>query len=293
MRQALIVILALALPSPVLGQEAAEAVAVAEPVTETVQVADSERPPTYAVPSRPYPAPAPISVAQDAASSLARAELASPIPDPLAGRRYPVRGVSRPLTLSEGQARLDQGIGFRGGRGLYVFAPQQFTVGITNDFEMALVWPISRDPSLQATGRVFSSPELDVGVRGTLTVPAITTGNTVARIGVPIVIRAANFVRIVTGIELDLLFTAQVSPMIAIPVQLQIQGSNRLFYGLQGSVALINGNTWTSEVGTFLAHTNSAYAGGPIMETRIAVNWLIEERTPMLITTFSFFPRLW
>jgi hypothetical protein len=217
-----------------------------------------------------------------------------PPPDPYAGRRYPVRAVSRPLTVAEGTARLDQALVGRGSdRGFHLAAPNRLAVGVTNDVEIALQWPITRDPTLVGTVRAFGSELIDVGVRVAVTAPVITTGDTVVRASVPIVIRGWDWLRIQTGIDVDLLLTAQVSPLVEIPLQAMAQVSRRIFLGVQGTVGLLDGTFWTGQVGAFIGHTLAATRLHPIVETRASFTYLIDEEDIMFSVGFSFFPRLW
>jgi hypothetical protein len=264
------------------------------------QASDDERPPV----SRPLSATA-RRRAERYAAGTARAEdggpppvdgLASPRPpppDPYAGRRYPVRAASRPLTLAEGTARLDHALLLRGSDdGLHLIGANQLAVGLTNDVEIGLSWPITRDPTLIGTFRVFGSDVVDVGARVAVMIPVITTGDTVLRMSIPIVLRGWDWLRVQTGVDVDLLLTAQVSPLVEIPLQVMAQVSPRFFLGVQGAAGWLDGTFWTGQVGAFVGHTLAATDGHPIFETRASGTYLIDEQDFVVSVGVSFFPRI-
>lgn len=200
----------------------------------------------------------------------------------------------RPLTLAEGTARLDHAILVRGSdAGLHFIGANRLAVGLTNDLEVGLSWPITRDPTLIGTFRVFGSDVIDVGTRLAVMVPMITTGDTVLRMSIPLVLRGWDWLRVQTGIEVDLLLTAQVSPLVEIPLQVMAQVARRFYLGLQGAVGWLDGTFWTGQAGAFVGHTLAATDGHPIFETRASGTYLIDERDFMFSVGVSFFPRLW
>ncbi len=223
-------------------------------------------------------------------------DLASPVappPDPHAGRRYAPRAAARTLTLAEGVARVDHvgdwTVGYFRGE-----APNQVTVGVLNDLELGVSWPWTRDPTVLATARVFGSEHLDVGVRGSVMIPVVTTGTSVVHAAVPIVIRPTRDVRLYTALDLDLLLTPQVSPYAVIPLQILGNATRRFFLGLQGAVGWLDMRVWTGQVGFFVGHTVSATEGHPIFEVRITTSYMIELVTQFHVAaTLSIFPRLW
>jgi hypothetical protein len=223
-------------------------------------------------------------------------ELASPRaapPDPLAGRRYPERTSARPLTLAEGVWRLDHAVDWNIGH--FTFdGPNQLTAGLTNDLEVGVAWPWMRDPTLLATWRFLGSDVLDVGLRAAVRIPAVTTGDTVLRASIPVVIRPTRDVRIQTGLEVDLLLTPQISPYAWIPLQILGNPSRRFFLGAQGTVGWLDGTTWTGQVGVFAGHTVSATTTGhPIFEVRWSTSYMFAINDIHITVAFSFFPRVW
>ncbi len=229
-------------------------------------------------------------------ANRAAADLASPIApprDPYEGRRYAARPAQRTLTLAEGVARVDHGadwtVGFFRGE-----APNQVTVGVMNDLEVGVAWPWTRDPTVFATLRVFGSNDIDVGVRASAMIPAITTGTSVVRAGIPLVIRPTRDLRVSTGVDVDLLLTPQISPYVVVPLQLLANVTRRFFLGAQGAVGLVDGRSWTGQVGAFVGHTVSATEGHPIFEVRVTTYYNIELPWQFhTACTLSIFPRLW
>ncbi len=276
------------------------------PPPPVAQAADDERPPVARPISRRGQRIAERAERLEARRLAAEAEaaassgppaidgLASPHADPLAGRRYPIRAASRPLTLPEGTARLDHAIVARGSaRGFLLAAPNRLALGVTNDVEIGLAWPITRDPTLIGTVRAFGSDVLDVGARVAVTVPVITTGDTVLRMSIPIVLRGWGWLRVQTGVDVDLLFTAQVSPLVEIPLQVMAQVSRRFYLGVEGTAGLLDGVFWTGQVGAFVGQTLAATSTHPILDARASFAYLIDERDIMFTLGFSFFPRIW
>jgi hypothetical protein len=269
---------------------ATEATPTARP---TVQASDSERIPMLRAarpqPTRPRPTrpPEPITPSDELASPI------PPPPDPLAGRRYPESASRRPLTLAEGVWRLDHALDWNVMH-FAVEAPNTLTAGLTNDVELGVAWPWTRDPTLFGTVRFFASDLLDLGVRAAVRVPAVTTGDTVVRAGIPVVIRPTRHVRIQTGLDVELLLTPQVSPWAWIPLQIMGNPVPSMFLGVQGSLGLLEGERWTGQVGLFVGHTVSATpTGHPIFEIRWTTSYMFELNDVHITCAVSFFPRVW
>ncbi len=223
-------------------------------------------------------------------------ELASPIPpppDPLAGRRYPESASRRPLTLAEGVWRLDHVIDWNV-MAFAVEAPNTLSAGVTNDVELGVAWPWTRDPTLFGTVRFFTSDVVDLGVRAAVRVPAVTTGDTVVRASIPVVLRPTRHVRIHTGLDVELLLTPQISPWTWIPLQIMGNPVPSMFLGVQGSLGLLEGERWTGQIGLFVGHTVSATpTGHPIFEIRWTTSYMFELNDVHITCAASFFPRFW
>ena len=285
--------------SPAVAPEAAAVVAVPDevppPPATVLQASDDERPPVaHGIAEQPRARrraraapPPPVTPAEALASPV------PPPPDPYEGRRYPVEVARRPLTLTEGVWRLDHVVDWN----VLAFAaeaPNTLTAGLTNDVEIGVAWPWTRDPTVFGTVRVFGSEVIDVGVRASARIPAITTGDTVVRAGVPIVIRPTSFLRIATALEIDLLLTSQISPWAIVPLQLTANVTPRFFLGAQGSAGWLDGERWTGQVGVFIGHTVSATrTGHPIFEIRWTTSYMIELNDLHITAALSFFPRFW
>lgn len=206
---------------------------------------------------------------------------------------YPQRASARPLTLSEGVWRLDQAVDWNISQFSFE-GPNQLSAGLTNDVEVGVAWPYTRDPSVFATWRFLGTDVLDLGVRAWVRLPAITTGDTVLRVGIPVVIRPIEALRIQTGLEVELLLTPQVSPYAWIPIQILGTPTRRFFLGAQGALGWLDGAVWTGQVGVFVGHTVSATpTGHPIFEVRWTTSWMFEINDLHVTVAFSFFPRLW
>jgi hypothetical protein len=278
---------AAAAPAPVVVAVPAEA-EVPPPPSTVVQVRDDERPPVArGLEARRVRrvAPAPATEAQSLASPV------PPPPDPYEGRRYPVQAAARPLTLAGGVWRIDHALDWNIPFALE--APNTLTASVTNDVELGVSWPWTRDPTVFGTVRVFGSDVIDVGVRASARLPAITTGDTVVRAGVPIVIRPVPFLRIATALEIDLLLTSQISPWAIVPLQITASITPRFFLGAQGSAGWLDGERWTGQVGFFLGHTVSATGRHPIFEIRWTTSYMIELNDFHITAALSFFPRFW
>lgn len=204
----------------------------------------------------------------------------------------PIRLSERPLTLTEGTMRIDHGILLRtGGFGLIARMNVGLTVGFTEDVEVGLSWPIQGDPTLHAAGRLYRDDVLEIGVRGALMVPAITTGDTNARIGVPVLLHGGP-VRFVVAAELDLLFTANVSVLLAFPAQLTVTAGRVFSFGAQGWFGLVDGVVPQGDLLGFMNFT--AHNGNrALMDARISMGWAPAESDMIFTTSLSFYPQLW
>jgi hypothetical protein len=251
------------------------------------QATDSERVPMSPPPSRERRA-RPLATASEG--------LASPVPpppDPLAGRRYPETAAHRPLTLAEGVWRLDHVVDWNVMHFAFE-APNTLTAGITNEVELGVGWPWTRDPTFFGAVRFLATDVIDLGVRAAVRVPAVTTGDTVVRAGIPVVLRPTRHVRIQTGVDVELLLTPQVSPWAWIPLQILGNPVPSMFLGAQGSLGLIDGQRWTGQAGLFVGHTVSATpTGHPIFEIRWTTSYMFELNDLHITVAASFFPRFW
>ncbi len=297
---------ALASDAPASDAPASDAPASDAPASEApaAQPAPaSETPRVTPVPRAVDDEPVPMSrsarpprpgMSRGAASQPVR--LASPIPpppDPFEGRRYPESASQRPLTLSEGVWRLDHVVDWNVMH-FAVEAPNTLTAGLTNDVEIGVAWPWTRDPTLFGTVRFFGSDLVDLGVRASVRAPLVTTGDTVVRAGIPVVIRPTRHVRIQTGLDVELLLTPQISPWAWIPFQIMGNPVPSMFLGAQGSVGWLDGSRVTGQAGLFVGHTVSATPRGhPIFEVRWTTSYMFELNDLHVTCAISFFPRVW
>ncbi len=183
----------------------------------------------------------------------------------------PIRYADRPLTLPEGTFRLDQSLVLRVGSGLGVSGPNALYVGLTDWLELGVSWPWTRDPTFLATARVAHGGAADLGFRVNVTVPAITTGNTVLVVSMPIVFRIAHIARIATSVTGDFLLTpTAMQPIVRVPLSIVFSTTARSFLGLEGSIELVDRRLWQGSVGIFYGHT-SATPLRPFGEPRIGM----------------------
>lgn len=219
---------------------------------------------------------------------------ASPLdPELMPEARPRYAGVAeRPLTLPEGLARIDQLVYYRVGaipvpvRGV----PMGLALGVHDDFELGVQWGVLDDPSLYVLGRFVHTEAIDVGASARITVPAMTPGDTVLRAGVPVAIRAARWLRIDTGADLELLFASQVSPLVEVPLTVTIAPHELFFMGAMGSVGWLDGDDWVADVGGFVGWS-ARNLHGVIADGRVAVQVFLPGAEVVISLALRFFPR--
>ena len=238
--------------------------------------------------------------AQDAGADLGAPTLevleapeVEPSSAPAAPFRYP-RVTGRPLTLPEGMARIDQVIFYRffdipvPWRGV----PTGLSVGLLDDLELGVMWGVLDDPSVRVLGRVVADPVIDLGLSAQLTVPAMTTGDTLARVGMPVAVRPTEWLRIDSGLFVVLLFTAQVSPLAQVPLTITVAPHELFFFGAMGSAGWLDGSRWIGDGGGFVGWS-ARNAHGVIADGRIAVQYFVPSDDVVVSLGLRFFPRFW
>jgi hypothetical protein len=211
---------------------------------------------------------------------------------PFDGRAYPARYARRPLTLGEGVLRIDSGSSAHFQREITPTLAFGLHVGVTPNLEVGVSWAAIRDPIFRATYRFDVDPNVDLGVRVSVRMPIVTTGNTVLRVGVPLVVRGGDWFRLQTGVDLDLLFTANVSPLVEIPLQIAFSPVDALAFGVEGWLGVIDGHELHGRVGTFV----NAVGRTPLRalwDVRLAAAYLVGENAFEVSTAVSFYPQLW
>jgi hypothetical protein len=266
--------------------------AAAQDASSSERPAASPRPDAPTPPAGEAPDPSTLRATDGAALGDPR-EAEAPPPPPAAPRRrgLPVPFAERPLTLTEGTLRFDHAVLLRTGGGLIGMMAFQLGLGITDDLELALLWPIARDPTLTGTYRVYTDGTLDVGVRAAVQVPLVTEGNTDARVALPIVLRGGP-VRFFAAAELGMLFTANVSTLLAIPAQLAVSVGRAFAFGAQGWIGLLDGRHAAGDVGGFLCFTAWA-AGRPVVDVRISAAYAPAEGDLLIHHSITLLPQLW
>lgn len=230
----------------------------------------------------------PIGGAPDETEARAAAARSSCRP-----RGYPGALASRPLTLDAGRARMGHGTMLRldtpGGT---IAFPFWVAIGVTDDVELGVTYPLPWDPSAYVVGRVLCEESVEIGLAGVVTAPLATEGNTVLRASMPVLFRPFSWARIDTGLWIELLVTpSQVSPEIGVPLTLTLQPADGLFFGVEGAVTATDGSGlgYTAYAGPFLGGTVSSPLG-PIFEGRVAGH-AFGSRGFDLTVGFSFYPR--
>lgn len=120
-----------------------------------------------------------------------------------------------------------------------------FAFGVTADFEVSVSAPLRYDEGLrdwafldpipELTYHLFDSAELEVGVRGSAVVPVTSNSGTALRLGVPLLWRAADVLRVDAGAEVSWTFTRPRAAGVRIPVGATVQVAPWLFTGLGGA----------------------------------------------------------
>lgn len=216
------------------------------------------------------------------------ARLHAQAPD-AAAHALPIRFVDRPLTVPQGTLRIDQALVFDVERASLLNAPNAIVAGITDWLEVGVTWPYLRDPGVVLTARVAHSDVIDAGWRVQATFPAVTPGNTDLAISYQMVLRLAQRVRIATAVVADFLFTQRVQPIFRVPLQLVVNATDRYFFGLQGSLSVVDYHWTHGDVGFVFGHTPAATSLRPIGEVRLGATWLINTGFEATLA-FSFFP---
>lgn len=224
-------------------------------------------------------------------------------PPPYGGRAYVIRYARRPLTLGEGVLRIDHGssgrLGGLGSFGIVMAMTEGLHVGAMDDLEVGVSLsqvagnaPGVRDPWLDATYRFYHDDVVELGVRAAVRIPMITTGDTVLRLGLPMVVHADDWFRVSTAIELDLLFASNVSPLLSVPLQVAFSPSNRFSLGAEGWFGLLDGRDALGSVGAFAQVTGHTPVRA-LWDVRFAAAYLIRESAMQITTAVSFYPQLW
>lgn len=244
-----------------------------------------------------------LASAPGTAVAQASAALGRPVAAPVAesaldpellpdhGPRY-VGVAERPLTLPEGRARIDQLIWYRWGAIPVPIhgVPAGLAIGVTDDVEVGAQWGVLDDPSAYVLGRWLHTDVVDVGASARITVPAMTTGDTLVRAGVPVAIRAARWLRIDTGADLELLFASQVSPLVQVPLTLTFAPHELFFFGAMGSAGWLDGDDWIADAGGFVGWS-ARNVHGVIADARVAVQVFLPGDDVVISLALRFFPR--
>jgi hypothetical protein len=166
------------------------------------------------------------------------------------------------------------------------------SVGLLDDLELGVMWGVLDDPSVRVLGRVFADPVIDLGLSAQLTVPVVTTGDTLARVGMPVAVRPVEWLRVDTGLFVELLFSAQVSPLGQVPVTITVAPHELFFFGAMGSVGWLDGSRWIGDAGGFVGWS-ARNAHGVIADGRIAVQCFLPGDDVVISLGLRFFPRFW
>jgi hypothetical protein len=221
-----------------------------------------------------------IVMAVLAATSIASAQVEHALP---------VRFSRRPLTLTQGTFRIDNALVFDVRRGMELNAPNQLSIGLTDDVEIGVLWPYFRDPTFAATARFGHSDVIDAGFSVAVTTPLITNGVTNLALSLPLVFRLGDRVRILTGFTAEFLLAQTMQPLLRFPLQFVVNATERHYFGLQGYASLVDRRYWHGEIGFIFGHTAAATPIRPIGEIRVGATYLFEGGFQATLA-FSFFP---
>lgn len=200
----------------------------------------------------------------------------------------------RPLTLPGGTGRIEQAFAFRIGRGLAPMVPVGLALGVLDDLEVGFSWPLPWDPTFYVLGRLLRDPMIEIGAALAITAPVSTEGNTLGRVSMPVLVRPIRWLRIDTGLEVELLFTpSNVSPLASIPLTITLSPHRGFFLGAQGSVGWLDGDDWVADAGGFIGFTVYTPLGA-IMDLRFtAQSYFPGSDNFALSFAATFYPRLW
>lgn len=210
--------------------------------------------------------------------------------------RFP--GVAeRPLTLPAGMARIEQVIFYH----FFDFplplhgVPTGLSIGVTDDVEIGAVWGVTDDPSISVLARFVRDPRIDLGASARLTVPAMTTGDTLLTVSLPLAVRPLAQLRIDTGVSFELLFRAQVSPLLAVPLTITVAPHELFFFGAMGSAGWLDDpgqGHYAADAGGFIGWSGRN-VHGVIADGRIAVQVFLPGNEIVISLGLRFYPRLW
>ena len=199
----------------------------------------------------------------------------------------------RPLTLPGGTGRIEQAFAFRIGRSFAPMVPVGFALGVVDDLELGFSWPLPWDPTFYALGRLVRDPVIEFGAALAITAPVSTDGNTLGRVSIPVLVRPIHWLRLDTGLEVELLFTpSNVSPLASIPLTITINPHPGFFLGAQGSAGWLDGDAWVADAGGFFGFTVYT-AQGAIADFRATAQAYFPGGNFAFSLAATFYPRFW
>jgi hypothetical protein len=120
-----------------------------------------------------------------------------------------------------------------------------FAFGVTSGFEVSVSAPLRYDEGLrdwafldpipELTLHLFDSSELEVGLRAGAVLPVTSDSGTTFRLGVPLLWRAVDLLRVDAGAEVGWTFTRPRAAGVRIPLSATVQVAPWLFTGLGGA----------------------------------------------------------
>jgi hypothetical protein len=213
-------------------------------------------------------------------------------PDPMF--RLPASLSARPLTLPGGVARIQQGLVVRTARfrGPMPIMPVGFALGVLDDLEIGFSWPLPYDTTFYALGRFVVDPHVELGGALAITAPTLTDGSSLARVSMPLLLRPSEWMRIDTGLAVELLFASQISPLAIVPITIVLNPHRTFFLGAQGSIEWLDGSRWQGELGGFVGFSVSTERGA-LMDGRFTVQAYLPQTEFALSFSIAFYPRFW
>lgn len=261
-----------------------------EPRTEGPGGASALAAPTEQEPvgTEPPEWPPPDEEASDAAAHRSLPETPEEEPEPI--HAYPIRAALRPLTLTQGTGTMYSGFSARLDR-LVMYFPSGGSVGVTDDFELGIRYPIPFEPELQAAGRFFHTEWLELGMRGFIRVPMFWQGDTVMAAEALVLLRAGDVLRVVASGGLDLLFSDPVQPLPFAALSAELSLFTHFFVGARGWIGSDN-DLLAGSAGGYLGWT-AASPRFPIVDIRVGVDVSPQLDRPgvTLYLLHTFYPR--
>lgn len=214
----------------------------------------------------------------------------SPSEPPEELHALPIRAALRPLTLTQGTGTIQLGWLSRFDP-IVTYFPTGSDVGVTDDIQIGLRYPIPLEPEIHATARFFHEEWIELGARGFVRIPMFWQGDTVVAAEALVLIRAGDVLRVVASGGVDLLLTDPVSPLGFASLEAELSLFTHFFVGARGWIGSDDG-LLAGSAGGYLGWT-VASPRVPIMDVRFGVELSPQLRSEgiTIYLTHTFYPR--